>query len=142
MTRRFAIPFVGVLASFGFAQPTFGDHTCAQFTVPIIQRTACFSRLSGTFCRQLAEQFGGVIMLDAVCTWDGFDGTCLSKDPGDGGPDPICSDNLDDVSEGLCGTLRAATCPTVSEWGMAVMALLVITTGTIVFARRRAMLST
>ncbi len=42
-----------------------------------------------------------------------------------------------DIEYGSCDVLFIGTVPAVSEWGMLVMALLVLTAGTLVFMRRR-----
>ncbi len=71
---------------------------------------------------------------DAACTGPGTGSTC-----GDGNWCPeteACDDGNTDDGDGCSSTCEAdLVIPTVSEWGMAVMTLLVLTTGTLVLRR-------
>ena len=133
MIHRFTIPFVGVVAVFGLAQPTFGDHNCARFA----NFDACASAPIGTFTQQQVEALGGTFVELQECHQ--FLGSC-DQTKGMGNP-AICSDNLPkQTCIDLLGPL--APIPTVSAWGMAVMSLLAVTAGTVVLMRRRSMVST
>lgn len=129
MIQRFTISFVGVLAVFGLAPPTFADSNCGQFD------TGCVSAPIDTFTKKQVENLGGTFFLLEKC---GSFGLCdLDKLVGPQGP--ICSPNLPDE---ICAALIPTTIPAVSEWGVAVMALLGVITGTLVLMRLRTMLST
>ena len=131
MIQRITISFVGVVAVFGLAQPTFGDANCAQFAA------ACAHAPIGTFTQEQVEGLGGTFVALMKCGG----GDC--EEDKTAGPATFCSPNLDEnICTQLIGPPNTGEVPAVSEWGVAVMALVVVTIGTIVLMRRRTMVST
>jgi hypothetical protein len=133
MTRSFRIPFAGVLAVFGLAQPALGDHTCAQFDVPLFPLRCCVSAKTelDLFTQVQVEALGGVYLAGHECVY--LTGDCIPKS-GVNPEDYICSAGCPGF---VCSALDGNPAPVVSGWGLALMALAVGGAGTAVIRRRR-----
>jgi len=113
MVSVFTIPTGAALAA----------DNCCEFTTPF----GCASApgLTAPICTGA----GGVFVASQTC--DSVTHNCVAKIPNSA---PVCDDPPEDK---LCAALLGGI-PTVSEWGLAVMAILVLTAATVVIMRRRA----
>jgi len=126
LSRRFPALAAYVAVAAVLATPlgvAVAADQCCEFALP----NGCASGPGVTAPACTAA--GGVFVANQTCSF--ATKNCGAKDAN---ASPICVDLPEDK---LCATLLGGI-PTVSEWGLAVMALLVLTAGTVVVMRRRA----
>jgi len=130
MTLRFALVVaVGALALAG--SPVLADHNCCEFDLP----SGCASGPLVTAASCTAAG-GAAFIADRECS--PATGNCEVKTGSP--PEHVCCTEdcvgnmtADPVRE----CFRALDIPTMSEWGLAVLALLTLTAATVVIMRRR-----
>ena len=66
----------------------------------------------------------------------GCDSTPYDNEDDDGDGVPNCDDQAGGVDDGLYGDVDPGAIPTVSEWGLVIMALLLLAAGKVYFGRR------
>jgi len=122
MMRRFCLSLVAAVAVCCLVSPANADHNCGEFA------GGCCSGGTSCMTQAIIEANGGTYFAAMDCNT--ATGTCTGAKTS--GLSIVCS-------PGVSQTVRDAllnACPTVSEWGLLILALLVITTGAIMLKRQ------
>lgn len=128
MIRRIAIASFTMVLALGLTQTALAASDCCQFT------PGCISAPTGKFDMVACTAATGTYVANAYC--DEASELCVGPKTGDDPSGGICSESAD---KQVCVDLAGlnAPIPTVSEWGLAVMGLMVLAAGTVVMMRRR-----
>ncbi len=129
MTRKTGFLGLCVVLTVSFAATNASANDCCEFTGS--PSNGCASAPTGQLPSAVCVAQGGVYMASQECSLT--TGNCVAKS---GQPQRACCLGGTPCDDAL-SDCNALFIPTVSQWGLAVMVLLVLTAGTVIVMRRR-----